>query len=207
VAKTHRGLGNFGSVITVNCIGAAKLLAPSPLISTSHLIGRGPAMRFRLSTLILALFAAHFASPLIAQEPSLQERIAVRRDLDAAKMNLRYYWQVEYPRKCRELDAAIELTRREIDNSRALLRQYWPVTQFTIDEPFPITVRNLQMCIRTGEFRLNDLLAERNALIRYHSDQFRVLAADVYAARVRVADLEANMPPLTETPEQLPVQR
>src|SRR5215218_3100514 len=140
-------------------------------------------MRLRLSTLVLSLVAAHFASPLFAQEPSLQDRIAVRRDLEAAKNNLRYYWQVEYPRKCRELDAAIELTRTEIENSRYMLRQFRPFPQFTIDEPYPITTRNLQMCIRTGEFRLNELLAERNALIRYHSDQFRVLAADVYAAR------------------------
>ena len=164
-------------------------------------------MRLRLSTAVLSLFPALFASPLFGQEPSLQDRIAVRRDLEVAKMNLRYYWQVEYPRKCRELDAAIELTRREIDNNRVLLRRYWPVTQFTIDEPFPITVRSLQMCVRTGEFRLNELIAERNALIRFHSDQFNALAADVYAARVRVADLEANMAPLTETAEQLPVQR
>jgi hypothetical protein len=164
-------------------------------------------MRFRLSTLVCSIFAVGFASPLFAQEPSLQDRIAVRRDLEVAKMNLRYYWQVEYPRKCRELDSAIALTRTEIENSRYMLRQFRPFPQFTIDEPYPITVRNLQMCIRVGEFRLNELLAERNALIRYHSDQFNVLAADVYAARVRVADLEANMAPLTETTEQLPVQR
>jgi hypothetical protein len=143
-------------------------------------------MRLHFPTFCLILFAALCSSPLFAQEPSLQERIAVRRDLAEAKMNLRYYWQVEYPRRCRELE---------------------PFTRFSIGEPFPITVRNLQMCIRTGELRLNDLLDERNALIRYHSDQFRVLAADVYMARARVADLEANMPPLTETPAESPVQR
>jgi hypothetical protein len=164
-------------------------------------------MRFHSFTGSLTLLAALFASTLFAQEPSLQERIAVRRDLAEAKMNLRYYWQVEYPRKCRELDAAIELTRAEIDRSRVLLRRFQPYTRFTIDQPFPITVTNLQMCIRTGELRLNDLLAERNALIRYRSDQFRVLAWDVYAARARVVDLEANMPPLTATTEQLPTER
>jgi hypothetical protein len=156
---------------------------------------------------LFTLITVLVASPLFAQEPSLQEQIAVRRDLAEAKMNLRYYWQVEYPRRCRELDGAIELTRTEIDGSRALLRRFQPYTHFTIDEPYPITARNLQMCIRTSELRLNDLLAERNALIRYHSDQFRVLAWDVYAARARVVDLEANMPPLTATTEQLPAGR
>ena len=164
-------------------------------------------MRLQFLTCSFMLVIALFVSPLIAQEPSLQERIAVRRDLELAKMNLRYYWQVEYPRRCRELDAAIECTRAEIDNSYSLLRDYRPFTSFSIGEPFPITVRNLQMCIRTGELRLNDLFAERNALIRYHSDQFRVLAADVYAARARVVDLEANMPPLTATTEQPPSER
>jgi len=165
-------------------------------------------MRLRLFTCVLTLFAALAAPQLFAQEPSLQERIAVRRDLAEAKMNLRYYWQVEYPRKCRELDAAIALTRAEIESSRTLLRRFRPYnTRFTIDEPFPVTVRNLDMCIVTGELRLNDLLAERNALIRFKSDQFRVLAWDVYEARARVADLEANMPPLTATTEQLPAQQ
>ena len=164
-------------------------------------------MRLHLRTVCVLLFAAVCTTPLFAQEPTLQERIAVRRDLDVAKMNLRYYWQVEYPRKQRALDAEIECTRAEIENNRWLLREYGPFNRFSTGQPFPITIRDLQMCIQNSEFRLNDLLAERNALVRFHADQFRVLAADVYAARARIVDLEADMPPLTETAVQPPAER
>ena len=164
-------------------------------------------MRLPLFTVSLTFVFAVLTSSLFAQEPSLQERIAVRRELEVAKMNLRYYWRVEYPRQCRDLDAAIECARADVESNRILLREYGPFTRFTIGQPFPVTIRNLQMCIRADEVRLNNLIDERNALIRYHSDQFRVLAGDVYAARARIAELEADLPPRTESTEPLPVQR
>lgn len=151
-------------------------------------------MRFSLVLFILTIAASCVVSNANAQEqPSLAVRLAARRDLSLAKGDLRYYWQIEYPRKRRELDAAIELTRAAIDNDNSLLREYQPYTRFTIGQPFPITVRNLQMCIREGELRLNDLLAERNALVRFHSDQFNVLASQVYETRLRVAELESDV--------------
>jgi hypothetical protein len=161
-------------------------------------------MRFWNIPLILALATTFAATTAVAQEPSLRERVAARRDLEAAKNKLRFYWQVEYPRMCRELDAAIECTRAEIDNSYSLLREYRPFTSFTIGEPFPITVRNLQMCIREAELRLNNLLDERNNLVRFHGSQFRVLASEVYEARLRVAELEANIGEGEGATEQLP---
>jgi hypothetical protein len=142
-----------------------------------------------------------------AQEASLQSKMAARRDLEAAKNDLLYYWQVEYPQQCREYDAAIECTRAEIDANRSLLREYKPFGGFSIGEPFPITVRNIQLCIRTGELRLNDLLAERNALMRFHGDQFRALSAQVYEARLRVLALESNDEGTTPTSEQLPAKQ
>jgi hypothetical protein len=140
-----------------------------------------------------------------AQEASLQERMAARRDLEAAKNELYYYWQVDYPRQCREYDGAIECTRAEIEANRSLLREYKPFGGFSIGEPFPITVRNIQLCIRTGELRLNDLIAERNALIRFHGDQVRALSAQVYEARLRVVALESSDDSSTAT-EQLPTK-
>jgi len=127
------------------------------------------------------------------KEPSLQMRMAARRDLEQAKTELRYYRQVEYPRQCRELDAAIEFTRAEIDDNKTLLREFRPYTQFSLGKPYPITVRNLQMCIRAGELRLNDLLAECNALAWFHSDQIRQLSAQLFEARVRIVELESAM--------------
>jgi hypothetical protein len=157
-------------------------------------------MRVLLIASLALLATGLFVTDTFAQqEPSLQERLAARRELEIAKSELLYYWQVDYPRRCRDLDAAIELTRTAIENNRLLLREYRPYTTFSIGEPFPITVRNLKMCIAEKELRLNDLLAERNALTRFKGEQFRVLQLNVYEARLRVAELEAQMPPLTET--------
>ncbi len=147
------------------------------------------------------------SSSLHAQDPSLRARLAARRDLERAKTDLLYYWQVDYPRKCRELDATIEITRTEIDDNRSLLREYQSFNAFAIGEPFPITIRNIQLCIRTGELRLNDLLAERNALIRFHGDEFQSLSNRVYEARLRVAEVDAEEENSQAPAEQLPAQQ
>ena len=108
-------------------------------------------MRFS-TTLTLAIAATCFATNAVAQQDdSLRERIAARRDLERAKSDLRYYWQFEYPRKCRAVDAAIDITRTEIDNNKELLREYEPFTRFSTGQPFPMTIRNVQMCIKVGE--------------------------------------------------------
>jgi hypothetical protein len=132
--------------------------------------------------------------------------MAARRELERAKTDLRFYWQIEYPRQCRELDAAIECTRIEIEDNTRLLREYEPFTRFSIGAPFPITVRELRACIVAGQLHLNDLLAEHNALVRFHSDDFRALEAQVYEARQRVLDLEPADVDLN-SPEDLPLQR
>ncbi|HEX4416032.1 MAG TPA: hypothetical protein VH107_20540 [Lacipirellulaceae bacterium] len=160
------------------------------------------------SFLTALLWVAVIVPSINAQDQgvSLESRRAARRELEQAKSELYYYWQVDYPRQCREYDAAIECARAEIDANRSLLREYKPFGGFSIGEPFPITVRNIQLCIRTGELRLNDLLAERNALMRFHGDQFRALSAQVYEARVRVAALEANDDDGPPAAEQLPAK-
>lgn len=159
-------------------------------------------MRFSLVTTTLLWATIAHVSPATGQEAPLATRLAARRDLEQAKTELCYYWQVEYPRKRRELDATIEMTRLEIENNTWLLREYRPFTRFSTGQPFPVTVRNLEMCRRASELRLNDLLAERNALVRFHSDQYRVLANQVYEARLRVAELEADPTEAEATPEQ-----
>lgn len=134
-----------------------------------------------------------FVSSAMAQEPAnLQARIAARHELELAKIDLRNYWQVEYPRRRRDLNAAIELSDMEVRNYQDLLNEYRPFTQFSLGEPFPITIRNLQMCLKEAELRLRNLQAERNTLIRFHGDEFRVLEMRVQQARLRVAELESN---------------
>jgi hypothetical protein len=127
-----------------------------------------------------------------AQEPSLQARLAARRELELAKIDLRNYWQIEYPRQKRELDTAIEMTRAEICANEEAQRDLRPFTRFSLGEPFPLTIRELQICGRGAELRLRNLEVERNALIRFHYDDFHVLEMRVQEARLRVVELEVN---------------
>jgi hypothetical protein len=143
--------------------------------------------------IVAACLTATFAN---AQETSVAaERIFARRDLELAKMELRHYWQVEYPRQQRHLDAAIELTRAEICDLQERLHEYRPFTRFSTGDPFMVTIQNTRMCLREAELRLRDLWAERNALVRYHSDDYRLLELKVFEARRRVAELEAEDDP------------
>jgi hypothetical protein len=105
---------------------------------------------------------------------------------------LRNYSQVEYPRQQRELNAAIELTDMEVRDLQARLRAYGPYGHFSGGVPFMVTLQNTRMCLRDAELRLNDLRAERNNLVRFHSDRYRELELRIYEARVRVLQLEPN---------------
>jgi hypothetical protein len=132
------------------------------------------------------------ASTQAQDNVSVQARMAARQELILAKLDLQNYWQVEYPRQRRELNMAIELTQAEIQGNQEQQEALRPFTRFSIGEPFPLTIANLRVCRKAAEIRLNNLQAERNALVRFHSDDFRVLEMRVQAARQRVADLEAN---------------
>jgi hypothetical protein len=163
-------------------------------------------MKFPLALVCLTTIAALLPSTLLrAQEASdPADRMSARRELELAIMDLRHYWQVEYPRQQRHLHAAIELTKAEVCDLQARLREYGPFTQFSTGDAFWITIQETQWCLREAEFRLRDLWAERNALIRFHSDQYRELELRVHAARLRVAQLEASTelanPPVADLP-------
>jgi hypothetical protein len=148
-------------------------------------------MKFSPAIYSLAIFAICSATSALAQnQASLQERIAARQELRMAQLDLQNYWQIEYPRQRRELDLAIELTQAEIKNNQEAQESLRPFTRFSLGEPFPLTIANLRICRASAELRLNDLIAERNSLIRFHGDQFRILEMRVQAARQRVVDLE-----------------
>jgi hypothetical protein len=155
-------------------------------------------MRFSSKSLSLVVFACCALIPTshAAGESFAAARLAARRELDLAKLELRHYWLVEYPRQRRDLNAAIDLTESEVRDLRAQLRSYGPFTRFTIGQPFMLTIQKARMCLQEAELRLNDLQAERNALIRFHSDDFRLLAFNVQEARLRVAEIEAQDPEL-----------
>jgi len=149
-------------------------------------------MRFSPAAICLAIgLLGLLPSSLLAQNDSYyEERAVARRELELAKMELRHYVQVEYPRLRRHLDAEIRLTQAEIRNYKARLHEYRPFDRFSTGSPFTITLQELRMCLLAAELRLRDLWAERNALVRYHSDEWRVLEMVVYEARLRVAAIE-----------------
>lgn len=142
------------------------------------------------SFVIVALCCA--TSALAQNQASLQARMSARQELALAKLDLQNYWQIEYPRQRRELNLAIELTQAEIEGYQEQQESLRPFTRFSLGEPFPLTIANIRVCRKSAEIRLNNLQAERNMLIRFHGDQFRVLEMRVQAARQRVVDLEAN---------------
>jgi hypothetical protein len=157
----------------------------------------------RLSPLLVCIalsFASWPTAASMAQEVSTEaDRRAARRELELAKMDLRHYWQVEYPRQQRHLNAAIELSKAEIRDLELRLREYRPYTRFSTGDPFMVTIQNTRMCLREAELRLRDLWAERNALVRFHSDQWRELEMRVHEARLRVLALEPAEDPAVST--------
>src|SRR5215203_4956055 len=150
-------------------------------------------MKFSPTICSLAILAFCSGTTALAQQQSsLQARMAARQELELAKLDLQNYWQIEYPRQRRELNLAIELTQAEILGYKEQQQSLRPFTRFSIGEPFPLTIANLRVCCKSAELRLNDLQAERNSLVRFHGDQFRILEWRVQAARRRVVELEAN---------------
>jgi hypothetical protein len=126
-----------------------------------------------------------------AQQGGLSaERAAARRDLAMATLELRHYLRVEYPRQRRHLDAQIQLTTAEVRALQSQLREYRPFDKFSTGRPLFVSIQDTRICLLDAELRLNDLRAERNNLIRFHSDQWRMLELQAYEARARVAELE-----------------
>jgi hypothetical protein len=140
-------------------------------------------MRFSLAVSCLAI-ASLVSSPRAscAQEsPYAHERAAARRELQLAKIDFRNYWQIEYPRFRRQLDAQIELTEGEIKIYK----------ERSTGSAVSWELQNLRMCLREAELRLRDLWAERNNLIRFRTPEWRELELRVQDARLRVAEIEA----------------
>jgi hypothetical protein len=108
-----------------------------------------------------------------------------------AKIDFRNYWQIEYPRIRRELDAQIRLTEEEIKVYKERIRLYRPFNRFSVGSAVTLPLQDLRMCLLEAELRLRDLWAERGNLIRFRTADWRELELRLYDARVRVAQLEA----------------
>ena len=148
----------------------------------------------RLSPVLLCL--ATFVIPcwpeeVFAQENSYASEIAAARlELKWAKLEFRDYWQIEYARLRRHLDAQVRLTEEEVRLLKERLRMYRPFDRFSTGSAVQWSVQNLRMCLLDAELRLQDLWAERSNLIRLRTPEWRILEARVQDARFRVAELE-----------------
>jgi hypothetical protein len=150
-------------------------------------------MKLSLRLLSLAIAVSCSISVSVhAQESSYaQERAAARRELHLAKIDLRNYWQIEYPRIRRQLNAQIDLTEAEVRIYRERLRLFRPFDRFSTGSAVAWSLQDLRMCLMEAELRLRDLWAERNNLVRFRTAEWRELELRVHDARVRVASIEA----------------
>ena len=142
----------------------------------------------------LALTALTFLpETALADVATLEAQIAAaRRELTAAKIEAQQFWQVEYPRRRRELNAAIELTDAEIRTLRRQIRSYGPFNTFAYGQLPAIGFRELPLCLKEAEIRYRALVDERNNLARSHANELQLLELRVAAARERVLALEGG---------------
>jgi hypothetical protein len=127
-----------------------------------------------------------------AQVDSYADEIAAaRRELQLAKIEFRDYWQVEYPRIRRHLDAQIRLTEIEVRTLKQQIRLYWPFDRWSTGSAVTWPLQDLRTCLLDAELRLRDLRAERGNLVRFRTPEWQALELRVHDARLRVAEWEA----------------
>lgn len=158
------------------------------------------------TAVLFAAFVQFFVvtgSNRIAAEDLDAARFHARQELALAKLNLREYLLVDYPRLRRHLAAEIKLTQAEI----ASLRQCRARASLFAPRSTPIWLQPLdrdpRICLLAAELRLEDLLAERNSLAQVHAQHWRILEQDVQQARRRVAALEGGAVVRVETASRL----
>ncbi len=151
-------------------------------------------MRSFLLAFALAIPAACFAQNIASAQSTADplEISAARRELAAAKIEARLYWQSEYQCAKRELDAAIHVSDEEVRTARRALRRYGPFHAFAYGQQPTLEYRNVRLCLAEAEARRRLLIDERNALARTRSDQMALLNLNVSAARERLVALEGG---------------
>jgi hypothetical protein len=150
-------------------------------------------MRFFLLSLCLTIAFVQSPTTVLGQDDAAQAaRAAARRALEMANLELRLYLQVEHPREMRHLDAQIKLAEAELKAYEERRREYEPFNKFSTGRPLLLPLQSLRLCLLEAELRVDDLRAERNALIRFHSDRWRLLELRALDARQRVIELEGG---------------
>lgn len=180
------------------------MLSLSPLDLRRRLTALDTAMKLAFAAFFAFFLSMVLASPIPAHDILPLDRFSAANDFEQARADLRNYWLVEYPRQLRELDVAIEMTQREISSNKALFREYGPFNRFSTGNPFPITQRNLELCARSTELRLDQLRTERNNLMRFRGDKVRAFTARMVQARDRLQAIDAAIAASASGAEPLP---
>jgi hypothetical protein len=150
-------------------------------------------MRFSASFVAFVAILSSCAGSANAQtDPHQAELAAARRALAVAKIEARSYWQVEYQRDRRDLNAAIEITDAEVQTLRRQLRTLAPFRPFAYGQEPWYGQRDAKLCLKDAEVRLRSLVDERSDLVRFHSDRRALLELRVAEARAAVVALEGG---------------
>lgn len=151
-------------------------------------------MRFSspICVILLAAACSPAGSAYAQNDPRQAELAAARRALAVAKIEARHYWQVDYQRERRELNAAIEFTDAEVQSLRRQLRTLAPFRPFAYGQEASYGLRDARLCMKDAEIRLRALIEERNNLVRFHSDHLALLELNVAEARALVVALEGG---------------
>jgi hypothetical protein len=146
-----------------------------------------------LAAVIAVLVVSIGTSVVWAQvDANSAEMAAARRELAVAKIEANHYWQVEYPRRRRELNAEITFVDAELRAMKELLREYGPFSRFSTGQPLFLPIQDLKLCILDAELRLRALRDERINLVRFHSEEGQLLDLRVADARARLVALEGG---------------
>lgn len=150
----------------------------------------------RLATLTFVLAAvAALPSPAqvvaIPEGQSPEEALAdARRVLEIAKIELRIYQQVEFPRKRRHLDAEVTLLTAEVDALKRRVREYKGFRRSRYSHSLLISLQDAELALLDAKLSLTDAREERSAYRRFHSDRCRLYLLKAGAARARVVALD-----------------
>jgi hypothetical protein len=147
------------------------------------------SLAIALAALVLSIAHDSASAQDVADPAEIQ---AARRALEAAKIEARHYWQIEYQCDKRELDAAIRVSDEEVRTMRRQLRRFGPFHAFAYGQQPAFEYRNARLCLAEAEARRRLLIDERNDLARSHGDHLALLNLNVAEARARLVALEGG---------------
>ena len=145
--------------------------------------------------LVLLAMGSLLSSPASAADLTAGQSLdaaltEARRALEIAKIEMRLYLQVEYPKERRCLDAQIELLSAEIDALKERAREYQRLQRSRSSRPFLTSLQEIELALLDAKLRLKDVRADRTALHRFHPDCTRLHELRVETARARVVALD-----------------